>query len=217
MTSHEKPTFTIKKLECGRPVFRVDKIGKRHFSKYLSGTCWVLREFVKRRDFRNDFSTGTKNPLPLRNDFWHWGLAQVSINYAHATSLSLVPSCLLHPPEMSTGHVGKSPSLGVWWHEETDSTEYSQPAGRAEKWLKALSQDSSGCTVWHEVPHRTSCWKQRAASSIVAPLPSSRPKLYPLLTEGAHRKLPQPVLAGWLTIQSGLTWWTLDPWFPVGD
>lgn len=133
MTSHEKPTFTIKKLECGRPVFRVDKIGKRHFSKYLSWTCWVLREFVKRRDFRNDFGTGTKNPLPLRNGFWHWGLAQESINYAHATSLSLVPFCLLHPPEMSTGHVGKSPSLGVWWHEETDSTEYSQPAGRARE------------------------------------------------------------------------------------
>lgn len=69
MTYHEKPTFTIKKLECGRPIFRVDKIGKRHFSKYLSWTCWVCEE----KRFQEWFQHGhKKNPLPLRNAFWHW-------------------------------------------------------------------------------------------------------------------------------------------------
>lgn len=187
MTYHEKPTFTIKKLECGRPIFRVDKIGKRHFSKYLSWTCWVCEE----KRFQEWFQHGhKKNPLPLRNGFWHWIIP-------HPLTMHMLPaspwflSASSHPSDMSIGHVGKSPSLGVWWHEEPDSTKYSSPQAGPEKWLEALT-------------HRMSCRKQSAASSIVAPQPSSRPKLYPLLTEGAHRKLPQPVLAVRLMIQSGL-------------
>ena len=146
---------------------------------------------MRKRDFRNDFSMGTKKSSSSEEWFLTLDYPE-SINYAHATSLFLVPFCLLHPSDMSIGHVGKSPSLGVWWHEEPDSTKYSSLHAGPEKWLEALT-------------HRMSCRKQRAASSIVAPRPSSRPKLYPLLTEGAHRKLPQPVLAVRLVIQSGLT------------